>query len=260
MGLLYNRNTLHTPYVFQTQPVLRTAKTLLDVDTDGYGWNLQGGLRWRPIPALTLGAAYTSHSKIETDGTATGNAGVQFARLGLGAARPDFAYDAQVTNHFPQQVSVGAAWTGLPRWTFAAQFDWLDWSDAFDTLPVRLKNGNNADLNGLVGSSRLSDDTPLHWRDQYVGRVGVERLLGERFAVRAGYSYGNNPVPPRHPHAAERRHHRAPAHGGRRLPRGALPAGRCVPMAPPGDGTRSPERPRGGRVFQQRHSRHHRKR
>ena len=196
VGLLYNRNTLHTPYVFQTQPTLRTAKTLLDLDTDGFGWNLQGGLRWRPIPALALSVAYTSYSKVETDGTATGNAGVQLARLGLGAARPDFAYDARVTNRFPQQVSAGAAWTGLPRWTFAAQFDWINWSDAFDTLPVRLTHGNNADLNGLVGSRRPSDDTPLHWRDQYVGRVGMERLLGEHFALRAGYSYGNNPVPP----------------------------------------------------------------
>ena len=196
VGLLYNRNTLFTPYVFQTQPTLRTVKTRLDLDADGFGWNLQGGLRWRPVSTLTLSVAYTSQSKIETTGTATGNAGVQLSRIGLGAARPDFAYDAEVTNHFPQQVSAGAAWTGLPRWTFAAQFDWLDWSDAFDTLPVRLTHGNNADLNGLVGGSRLSDDTPLHWRDQYVGRVGVERLLGDHFALRAGYSYGNNPVPP----------------------------------------------------------------
>ncbi len=195
VGLLYNRNELHTPYVFQSQPVLRTAKTLLDLDSDGLGWNLQGGLRWRPIKPLSLNVVYTSRSRVETHGRAVGNAGVQLANLGLGAAQREFAYDAQVTNDFPQQVSAGAAWDGFPGWTFTAQFDWLNWSDAFDTLPVRLTRGSNADLNSLVGSRRLNDDTPLDWRDQYVGRFGVERTLGEHWAIRAGYSYGNNPVP-----------------------------------------------------------------
>ena len=196
VGLLYNRNTLHTPYVFQTQPTLRTDKTLLDLETDGLGWNLQGGLRWRPIPALSLNVAYTSSTRVETDGNASGNANVQLRNLGLGAARPTFDYDAQVTNHFPQQVSAGVAWTGFPRWTLGAQLDWIDWSDAFDTLPVRLTHGNNAAFNQVVGSSRLSDDTPLRWRDQYVGRFGVERTFGDHWSVRAGYAYGNNPVPP----------------------------------------------------------------
>ncbi len=195
VGLLYNRNELHTPYVFQSQRVLRTAKTLLDLDTDGLGWNAQGALRWRPIPALSLNVVYTSSSRVGTDGRATGNAGVQLANLGLGAAQRDFAYDAQVTNEFPQQVSAGVAWEGIPKWTLSAQFDWINWSDAFDTLPVRLTHGSNADLNGLVGSARLNDDTPLRWRDQYVERIGLERTLGEHWSVRAGYAYGNNPVP-----------------------------------------------------------------
>lgn len=197
VGLLYNRNELHTAYVFQSQPVLRTAKTLLDLDTDGLGWNIQGGVRWRPVKPLSLNVVYTSRSQVDTHGRATGSAKAQLANLGLGAAQSGFAYDAEVTNTFPQQVSAGAAWEGFDRWTLSAQFDWINWSDAFDALPVRLTRGSNPDLNGLVGSSRLNDDTPLEWRDQYVGRFGVERRLGERWTVRTGYAYGNNPVPAR---------------------------------------------------------------
>ena len=195
VGVLYNENQLHTPFVFQSQPTLRTAKTLLDLQTDGFGWNAQAAVRWRPVSGVTLSATYTSQSRIETHGSATGNAGVQLARLGLGAARHDFSYDAEVTNVFPQQVSAGVAWQAARRLVVSAQFDWLNWSDAFDTLPVRLRNGNNADLNGLVGSRRLDDDVPLRWRDQYVGRFGVEQGLGEHWLLRAGYAYGNNPVP-----------------------------------------------------------------
>ena len=195
VGLLYNDNTLETPYVFQSQPTLRTAKTLLDLDTDGFGWNAQVGVRWQPVVPLTLGVSYTSRARVETHGRATGNAGVQFANLGLGGARRDFAYDAEVTNIFPQQLSAGLAFKATPHLTVAAQFDWINWSNAFEKLPVHLTHGNNADLNGLLGSGRLNDTVPLRWSDQYVGRVGVEQAFGPRWTARAGYAYGNDPVP-----------------------------------------------------------------
>lgn len=196
IGLLYNENELETPFVFQSQPTLRTAKTLLELETDGFGWNGQAAIRWRPVPSVTLSATYTGESSIDTHGTARGRAGVQLANLGLGGARQDFFYDAEVTNVFPQQVSAGVAWDATKALVISAQFDWINWSDAFDTLPVRLTRGNNVDLNGLVGSNRLNDDVPLNWRDQYVGRAGAEYAFGEHWRVRAGYSYGNNPVPP----------------------------------------------------------------
>ena len=196
VGLLYNQNELHVPYVFQSQPTLRTVKTLLDLETDGFGWNGQAAVRWRPVPTVALSATYTSQARISTDGNAHGNAGVQLARLGLGAARADFSYDAEVTNVFPQQVSAGVEWEATKRLVLSAQFDWINWSDAFDTLPVRLSRGNNADLNGLVGSDRLNDNVPLRWRDQFVGRIGAEETLGEHWRLRLGYAYGNNPVPP----------------------------------------------------------------
>ncbi len=195
VGLLYNENQLQTPYVFQKQPTLRTVKTLLDLQTDGFGVNGQFGLRWQPVRAWTFDLAYTTPSRVETHGKASGNAGVQLANLGLGAARPDFEYSAQVINTFPGTLSAGLNWQARPGLTLVGQFDWIHWSGAFTSLPVRLTSGTDADLNGLVGSSRLDDDIPLRWGDQYVGRLGVEQAFGEHWAVRIGYAYGNNPVP-----------------------------------------------------------------
>ena len=195
VGLLYNKNELQAPYVFQSQPVLRGVKTLLDLDTDGYGGNVQAGMLWTPLKALQIGVSYTSQSKIVTNGRATGNADVQLANLGLGAARSDFAYDAEVTNVFPQQVSFGIALHATSKLTLSTQLDWINWANSFDTLEVRLRNGNNKDLNGLVRSDRLDDDIPLDWRDQFVIRAGIEYTLGEHWTLRAGYSYGRNPVP-----------------------------------------------------------------
>jgi long-chain fatty acid transport protein len=195
VGLLYNKNVLATPYVFQTQRVLKTAKTLLNLGTEGVGWNGEAGLRWRVAPTLNLSLAYTSRARVDTHGLATGDAGVQFARLGLGAARSAFAYDARVANVFPQQLSAGAAWQARHGLTLSAQVDWLDWSDAFETLGVHLTHGTDKDLNGLLGSNALNDNIPLHWRDQFVERIGAEQILDAHWTLRAGYAYGNDPVP-----------------------------------------------------------------
>jgi long-subunit fatty acid transport protein len=195
VGLLYNRNELHAPYVFQSQHVLQTAKVLLNLETGGYGWNYEGGISWKPVPAVRLGASYTSSARIVSDGRAGGNAGVQFANLGLGAARPDFAYDATVINVFPQQVTGGISWEVTSKLTLTAQLDWMNWSNSFRTLRVRLKDGNNEAINGLLHSTSLNDDVPLDWRDQFVERFGIEFALDSHWTLRAGYFHANNPVP-----------------------------------------------------------------
>lgn len=195
VGAVYNENRLHAPYIFQTQPTLRGVKTLLDLETSGFGWNAQFGLLLRPRDELQFGFTYKTRSVVNSEGDASGNAGVQLANLGLGAARPDFHYDAEVVNAFPQMVSGGASWQIHPRCRLVAQLDWIDWSGAFDDLHVKLKNGNNADLNGLVGSDAMQDVVPLDWRDQFVFRAGAEFAATEKIHLRGGYSYGRSPVP-----------------------------------------------------------------
>jgi long-chain fatty acid transport protein len=152
---------------------------------------------WKPIESFQLGLSYTSQAKIDSEGRAHGDAGVQLTNLGLGAARHDFAYDAEVTNVFPQQIALGLAWKPVAKLTVSAQVDWINWQNSFDKLEVRLRHGNNRDLNGLVASDKLDDDIPLDWKDQFVFRAGVEYQIDEHWALRAGYAYGRNPIPTR---------------------------------------------------------------
>jgi long-chain fatty acid transport protein len=195
VGLLYNKNRLNAPYIFQSQPVLRGAKTLLDLNTDGYGANFQAGLEWKPVKPIRVGVSYTSGARIVSSGHASGNAGVQFKNLGLGAARPDFDYDARVTNNFPQQIAAGLSVEVTSKLNVSLEEDWINWANSFDQLEVRLRNGSNQDLNGLVGSTSLNDTVPLRWRDQYVTRLGVEYAVNDHWTLRAGYAYANDPVP-----------------------------------------------------------------
>ena len=195
VGAVYNENRLHAPYTFQNQAALRTVKTLLDLKTSGVGWGFQTGMHWHPTKDLAVGLSYRSEVRVESDGSARGDARRQLDRLGLGAARSDFAYDAGVNNTFPPMVSLGAQYQATARLRLAVQIDWIGWKRTFDALVVDLKRGNNSDLNGLTGTRNIHDEIPLQWRDQWVGRIGAEYALSDSTALRIGYCYSPSPVP-----------------------------------------------------------------
>lgn len=197
IGAIYNENKLQTPYIFQNlQPPADApydgAKTLLNLHTSGIGWNVQAGLLYRPLTNLQFGISYKSKYTVNSTGGASGDPYAQFPPTQPGPLA--FHYDAEVDNTFPQQVSLGASWKFYPRWRAALQVDWIDWSDAFHTLPVILKNGNNPAVNGVLGSS-FQDNIPLNWKDEFVYRVGLEYAATKNLYLRGGYSYGKSPVP-----------------------------------------------------------------
>lgn len=194
LGADFNSNTLVTPYVFQAQPVLKGLKTLVDLHTQGVGMNGSFGLSSRLNSKVQIGLAYKTRTVIHSHGDITGNVGAQLATLGL-SLRPDFHYDAQVDNVLPQVVSGGLRWQVHPRLGLALQTDWINWNKAFVNLPLTLTNGNNADINTLVGANSLKDFVPLLWHNQGIAHVGVDVPLTERTAWRAGYSFASNPVP-----------------------------------------------------------------
>ncbi|HXP84002.1 MAG TPA: outer membrane protein transport protein [Bryobacteraceae bacterium] len=195
VGAVYNTNTLETPYVFQSYPALAGLKTLVDLHTAGVGWNTSVGLIANPTDRVQFNVAWKSRTTINSSGDANGNIGVQLAALGMGGARPDFHYAAGVQNVLPQSVLAGVNWRVDGHWIFALQSDWTNWKDSFASLPVSLTNGNNADINGLLGSNAIFDRVPLNWKDQYSFRGGVERFLTENIILRGGYAHANNPVP-----------------------------------------------------------------
>lgn len=197
LNLDYNENRLQTPYVFQTQPQLRGFKTLLDLSTSGWGVSAGAGLLFKPHKNFQIGVAYQSPTTIGSEGGASGDAGAQLESLGgpFAGVRHDFHYRAEVDNTFPQMISGGLSWKFLPHWRLALQADWVNWSDAFDTLPVKLSEGNNRDLNTFLGKNSLQDNIPLNWRDRWVYRAGLEYEVTENFVLRAGYVYSKSPVP-----------------------------------------------------------------
>ncbi|MEM6911921.1 MAG: TonB-dependent receptor [Verrucomicrobiota bacterium] len=194
-GLTFQENRLRTPYVFQSQPVLAGFKTQLDLQAEGFGPNAEIGFVWVPLKNLRIAASYRSPTRFQSQGTAQGNIGVQLANLGLGSVNPAFSYDAEVETEIPQQLNAGVSWKPFEKLTLNGQVEWIDWKNAFQELPVRLRSGNNPAINALVGSSQLTDVVPLDWESRFVYRAGAEYALDDQWKVRGGYSYSESPVP-----------------------------------------------------------------
>ncbi|HEX7654702.1 MAG TPA: outer membrane protein transport protein [Verrucomicrobiae bacterium] len=195
VGLLYNRNQLRTPYIFQNLSPnpnsLNGAKTALDLRTDGYGCDVQAGVMYRPTTNLQFGISYTCQSTVKTTGDANGD---PYAQFSISPGPLAFHYDAEVDNTFPQMVSLGSSWQFHPQWRLALQVDWINWSSAFKNLPVKLRNGDNAGVNGALGAN-FNDSIPMDWRDEFDYRVGLEYAVNENLTLRAGYCYGTGPTP-----------------------------------------------------------------
>ena len=194
IGLVHSRNSLTSPYTFQTQPAVAGLKTLLDLETDAFGFNADFGLTWRAADSLTLALAYRTPTRFDSSGKASGDIGAQFQSLGIGGPS-DFRYDADIITRLPPKVSLGARWRAAPQIHLSSQLDWTGWSQAYDTLRVGLRNGTNPTINSMIGSSDFRDEIALRWKDRFTLRSGIEYQLTDDTTLRFGHSFGESPVP-----------------------------------------------------------------
>ncbi len=194
-----------------------------------FGFSGKIGVAYRAGDNLTLGASYTSPSaltfkngKAKMDMTAQLNNAfglavqgymahnpaatqaqaqqavmAQFTGLGLDLSKGVAAnYDLQAKLTFPQSFGVGAGYRVSQNLQLALDAEWINWKNAFDKMGLSLSNGDNANVNRMLGNSgSFSLDFPMNWKDSYSVRIGLEYAASDPLTLRAGYAYGSNPVP-----------------------------------------------------------------
>jgi long-chain fatty acid transport protein len=190
LGFAANRNRMKAPYIFQSHPVLGGLKVLVSLDTDDTGIVSRLGMNYRITENVSFNTTYMFETNFVADGDLKGN----LSALGLGI-QPEFIYDTEVSTGVPRNFSAGIDWQTSDTLKLGFQVDWINWKKSFDALPLRLRNGDNAELNAFLGSNAIDDTAPLDWRDQYVFHLAGEYRYSDVMTLRAGYEYSNVTVP-----------------------------------------------------------------
>jgi long-chain fatty acid transport protein len=120
----------------------------------------------------------------------------QFLQLGIDLSAGVVAqYDLEAKLTFPQSFGFGMMVDATPELRFALDAEWVNWKNAFDVMTLDLTNGNNANINRMLGNDgAFNIDFPMNWKDSYNLRVGAEFAANSAVTLRAGYAFGSNPV------------------------------------------------------------------
>jgi long-chain fatty acid transport protein len=168
-----------------TQQVVDIAEAKLESGYDsGIGFNV--GVVAKPTEELSLGVSYRHRVKVDFEGEAT------FTLVSTGDSRLDPLVAANpllkgrppltTSITFPGILSGGMAYD-WKRWTVTADAVWFNWS-TFDQLALTFPD-----------RPQLDQTVIEDYRNNWQFRAGVERRLGEHWAVRGGYHYDQTPVP-----------------------------------------------------------------
>jgi long-chain fatty acid transport protein len=134
-----------------------------------FGWGVTAGLIWKINPALQLGAAWSSKQNMS-----------EF-EWNTSAGKITMDMDA------PQHFTVGLAWKPMPGLLIEGDIKRINYSDVMGTVAF----GRPAGYAGAVPAAM-----PFGWSDQTIYALGIQKDIGDKMQVRAGFNYGKSPIGP----------------------------------------------------------------
>lgn len=104
-------------------------------------------------------------------------------------------YDVEIRGVFvPRQVRMSMVFRPHDRVLLATELTWIEWHRAFKKSSVSLTNGNNTDLNFVIGSTSLNSTTKRRWRSTWTLSLYSAVAVTDDLTLRAGCSFQRNLV------------------------------------------------------------------
>jgi long-chain fatty acid transport protein len=143
-------------------------------ESSGLGFGFSAGLLFKPIDMLSVGFSFKTKATITMEGTAKNS-----ALAALGKEETDFSRDMS----WPMWIAGGVAFRPFKGLTIAADADFSQWSGAADYLYADYTDWGR------------KDTMHLQWEDALQIRIGLEYMLDENIAIRAGFYTDPAPAP-----------------------------------------------------------------
>jgi len=176
----HNQRLLAEPNPFP-EPTDVAELSIDSATSTSFGWNV--GLLAAPSENFSIGLHYRSQLTAEYDGTAsfnqilTGNTVVDTV---VAASLPP-NQPVVLSHDYPSSLTGGIA-IRRENWTIEGDIAYMFWS-TFDTVTFAYPS------EGGPATTELVQD----YRNVWQGRLGIEYLLSDAWAVRGGYSYDHGP-------------------------------------------------------------------
>ena len=172
-------------YSLPTSLTYKNGKATMDMTAqlnDAFGKAVQGYLMQNPDA---------------TQAQAQGAVMQQFTQMGIDLTKgAKDNYDLQNKLKFPQSVGVGISYKPSETFNLGMDLEWMNWKNAFDKMSISLSNGTNPNIKRMMGNNgSFNIDFPMNWKDVILVKVGGEYNVNTELILRAGFAYGNNPVP-----------------------------------------------------------------
>ena len=132
-----------------------------------FGWGVSAGLIYKLNNQWQLGANWSSKqnmSEFEWNTTAG-----------------KFTMDMDA----PQTLAIGLAWKPQPGWLIEGDIKQIWYSDVLDSVTV----GRPAGYRGTIPATMN-----FGWSDQTVFAIAVQKDIGDKMQIRAGFNYGKSPI------------------------------------------------------------------
>lgn len=152
----------------------------------GLQHNLRVGWWWRPRPRWSVGAVYQTETESDFSGADTE---IDFSGHPFIGSKVGYESDVEGFT-FAAQAGIGFAFRATERWTLALDLKRYFWDDAIDTIEVR---ATSPDVPGAPPEVVLP--FVFDWKDQWIVAFGGDFRWSDRLTLRAGYNFGENPVP-----------------------------------------------------------------
>ena len=155
-------------------------------EAGGLQYNLRLGWWWRTHPRFNIGLIYQTETESEFDG---GDTEIDFT--GHPFLGRKVSYESDVDGFtFASQAGIGFAYKATDRLQLALDVKRYFWDEAIDTIVV---TASDPEVTGAP--PQVAIPFVFDWDDQWILALGGDYRVNNRLTLRAGYNYGENPVP-----------------------------------------------------------------